>query len=109
MKYHNTKTLYHGTVYDSKKEAKRAFELDMLQRAGCISHLERQKSFELQPSFKAQGKTERPIIYVADFYYFDNSKKKWVAEDTKGFRTDVYKIKRKLFLYRFGDILFLES
>jgi len=112
MKYYNKKTTYNGIVYDSKKEAKRAYELDILQRAGQISHLERQKTFELQPSFKAQGKIERAITYIADFYYYDNQKQKWVAEDVKSPMTKtlpIYRIKRKLFLYRFGDILFLET
>lgn len=112
MKYHNIKTVYKGVKYDSKKEAERAYILDMLQRSGYISHLERQKVFELQPSFKAQGKTERAITYIADFYYFDIIKQKWVVEDVKSPITrqlPVFRIKKKLFLYKFTNILFLES
>ena len=108
-KYHNKKTVYANQTYDSKKEAKRAYELDMLQRAGLISGLERQRRFELLQSFKNRGITIRGITYIADFYYFDKVKNIWVAEDTKGFRTDAYKIKRKLFLAKYPEILFIES
>ena len=108
-KYFNRKTLYNGKIYDSKKEAKRAYELEMLQRAGIISNLEKQKKFELQPSFKVNNKTIRQITYIADFYYYDNQKQYWVVEDTKGFKTDTYKIKYKLFLYKYPDIVFIES
>ena len=109
-KFHNRKTFYKGVVYDSKKEAKRAYELEMLQRAGAICHLERQRRFELQQSFNLCGTTIRAITYIADFYYYDNQKKQWVVEDTKGFRTDVYKLKKKLFLYKYSpEVLFIES
>lgn len=106
-KYFNRKTIYNGRIYDSKKEAKRAYELEILQRAGLISNLEKQKVFELQPSFKINGKTERAITYVADFVYIKNGK--IIVEDTKGFKTDVYKIKRKMLLYKYPDIIFVES
>lgn len=111
-KYFNKKTIYKGTVYDSRKEAKRAYELEMLQRAGYISNLQKQVMFELQPSFKAQGKTERAITYLADFYYFDNQKNIWIAEDVKSPMTrtlPVYRIKKKLFLFKYKDILFIET
>jgi len=35
--------------------------------------------------------------------YFDNTKKKQVIVDVKGFKTEKYKIKRKLFLYKFRN------
>lgn len=34
--------------------------------------------------------------YVADFTYTDNKTEKLVVEDVKGYRTDVFKIKKKL-------------
>lgn len=108
-KYGNKRTVYNGKIYDSKKEARRAYELDILQRSGYICCLERQRRFELQQSFTVRGTTIRAITYIADFYYFDNQKKIWVAEDTKGYRTEVYKLKRKLFLAKYPDILFIES
>jgi hypothetical protein len=102
--------------YDSKKEHKRANELKMLQKNGYISNLEEQKVFELQPSFKIVSnippfklKNIREIKYIADFYYYDNEKKKWIAEDSKGFKTKDYIIKSKMFQYKYRDIIFIES
>ena len=102
--------------YDSKKESRRAKELKLLEKQNYISNLEEQKSFELQPSFKVlsnkppfKEETIRAIKYVADFYYYDNEKKRWVAEDVKGFKTKDYIIKSKMFRYIFKDIMFIES
>lgn len=95
---------------DSKKEFRRKRELTLLQAAGEIKNLEEQKSFVLQEGFQAQsGKKLRPITYIVDFYYFDCAKNCWVAEDVKGFKTDVYKIKAKLFQFRYPEITFLET
>lgn len=112
-KYFNKKTVYNGTIYDSRKEAKRGYELDMLQRAGHICNLERQKRIELLPSFKTRcGKTERAITYVADFFYWDKQLSSWVVEDVKSPITKtlpVYRIKKKMFMYKYPDVLFRES
>ena len=112
MKYGNKKTNLDGVFFDSKKEARRYAELKMLQRAGVISDLELQKEFELIPaqyengdgkSKKTRGKClERAVKYKADFCYYDNEKKQLVVEDTKGFKTKDYIIKRKLLLYLRG-------
>lgn len=91
-KYNAKKTYVDGIAFDSKKEAKRYQELKLLERGGVISDLDYQVKFELIP--KQEG--ERPCYYVADFVYTENGKK--VVEDVKGFRTDVYKLKRKLML-----------
>lgn len=95
-KYNNIKTVVDGIAFDSKKEAKRYQELKLLERGRVISDLDCQVKFELIP--KQEG--ERPCYYVADFVYTENGKK--VVEDVKGFRTDVYKLKRKLMLERHG-------
>ena len=97
-KYHNQKTkTIDGITHDSKKEASRWMELQMLQRAGEIYNLRRQVTFELIP--KQEG--ERPCNYIADFVYVDKKTGKTVVEDAKGVRTDVYKIKKKLMLWRY--------
>lgn len=44
---------------------------------------------------------EREVKYIADFTYRD-SEGNFIVEDAKGFRTDVYKIKKKLMLWRYG-------
>lgn len=101
-KYHNTKVIYNGIKFDSKKEMQRYKELVLLKNAGIISSLELQKKFELQPSYKKNSKTIRSISYIADFYYYDNVKRQYVVEDTKGVKTGAYKLKKKLFEYKYN-------
>ena len=86
-----------GEVFDSKKEYYRWCELKLMERAGKISDLQRQVKYELIP--KQNG--ERACTYVADFVYID-SDGNTVVEDTKGVRTDAYRIKRKLMLFVHG-------
>lgn len=101
-KYSNTKCkCASGHIHDSKKEAKRCNELTILENAGIIQDLRQQVKFVLIPAQKIGGKVvERECSYYADFVYTDNGKQ--VVEDTKGMRTDVYKLKRKLMLYVHG-------
>lgn len=89
--------------FDSQKERRRFYDLQILQRAGEITDLQRQVEFELIPSQKgADGKTlERPVKYIADFVYYDKRQGKQVVEDVKSpvTRTKDYVIKRKLMLF----------
>lgn len=85
-----------GQVFDSVKEYHRWGCLRLLERAGEIKDLKRQVKFELIP--KQEG--ERACYYIADFTYMENGK--LVVEDCKGFKTDVYKIKKKLMLMEHG-------
>lgn len=96
-----------GRVFDSISEAYRYSELAMLQRTGYISELECQPEFELQPKFRRDGKTERAIKYRADFRYRDYGGNV-IVEDVKGHRTEMFKLKRRLLLYRYPDINFRE-
>lgn len=100
-KYKNNVVVRNGEKFDSAKEARRYGELVLLQRAKVISDLQRQVKFELIPAQKVNGKmVERACTYVADFVYVENGEK--VVEDTKGFSTKDYIIKRKLMLYVHG-------
>lgn len=104
-KYHAKKTWMKGRVYDSKKEANRAFELEMLAKYGKIQNLQKQVPFVLQEWYvNKQGKKIRPITYIADFTYVEDGV--LVVEDTKGMETDVFKIKRKIFEYKYPEIEF---
>lgn len=96
-KYHNIKTSVGGIEFDSALEAKRWKQLELLQRAGVISSLERQVRFEILPKL---GK-HRAKFYVADFTYRDKEGN-LVVEDTKGVLTDVFRLKEHLMLYRYG-------
>ncbi len=108
-KYGNKKMGAHA----SKKEHYRAAQLNLMQRAGLISDLREQVSYELIPAQYGtcgkdlKGRTTRVLLerschYVADFVYTDKATGKTVVEDTKGFRTPEYIIKRKLMLHVHG-------
>lgn len=116
-KYGNRKVTVNGRVFDSKKEANRYQELLLLEKAGAIRNLRMQVKYILIPPqretngvYKAgknkgqpkPGKVlERECAYIADFVYYDSTGNV-IVEDTKGFRTAEYKIKRKLMLYIHG-------
>ena len=100
-KYKNRKLTIDGEVFDSHKEYARYRELALLERAGQISDLKRQVKYELIPSQRIGGKVvEKPCAYIADFVYTENGET--VVEDTKGYRTKDYIIKRKLMLHVHG-------
>jgi len=86
--------------YASKREAKRAEELKLLERAGEISGLREQVVYELIKSVVVQGRKRPPIRYVADFVYWLDGKQ--ITEDVKGMRTDIYRLKRHLMMAVYG-------
>ena len=100
--------------FDSKKEWRRYGELTMLERAGKITDLRTQVKYVLIPAQREPdimgprggrkpGKLiEHECSYVADFVYHDLATGETVVEDTKGFRTKDYVIKRKLMLWVHG-------
>lgn len=101
-KYNNKKIQIDMYVFDSIAESKRYKELKLLEQAGHIANLELQPKFLLQESFKKNGKTHRKIEYIADFKYtFED---KTIIEDVKGMETEVFKIKRKLFEYKYPEL-----
>lgn len=99
-KYYNKKCVYKGIEFDSKKERDHYIILEQLEKTGQIKELKLQVKFELQPKFIINGKVIRPITYIADFTYLDKDNK-LVVVDTKGFRTEVYKLKKKMFEYQY--------
>ena len=100
-KYRNNPIVIDGIRFDSTKEGHRWCELQTLQKAGVISELQRQVKFELQPAFYHNGKKIRPIQYIADFVYNDESKQQ-IVEDVKGVKTQEYKLKKKMMQYIYG-------
>lgn len=88
-KYGNKITYVGSTRFDSKREAERFKDLDILYKANVISHL------KLQPSFKIEVKGQKICTYKADFSYLDE-KGREIIEDVKGVKTPVYRIKKKL-------------
>lgn len=109
-KYYNRKVKTNdGIVHDSRKEAVRWNELKLLEGAGKIHELRRQMEFLLIPpqyeeingKRKKKRLLERGVSYRADFVYHDE-KGDIIVEDTKGFKTRDYIIKRKLMLWVYG-------
>lgn len=115
-KYYSVKTrALDGTVFDSKKEARRYDQLCLMQKAGEITELRLQVPYELIPNqyetYERYGKKgqrltdgvrllERKVEYVADFVYTITATGENVVEDTKSTatRTKDFIIKRKLML-----------
>lgn len=105
-KYRAKKTEIDGIKFDSKKEAKRYIALKELEKKGNIEKLTLQPRFLLQEGFRKNGKAYRKIEYVADFMYEQDGK--LIVEDVKGIKTDIYKLKQKLFEKRYQDLTIKE-
>ena len=89
--------------FASIKEAEYYQDLKLLYRAGEVVKFTLQPEFILQKKFKKNGKTIRAIKYIADFWveYKDGTKE---VIDTKGFKTDIFRIKQKIFEYRYPKL-----
>jgi len=83
-------------------------ELILLKKAGEIKDLELQPIFILQDGFVYNGKKYREIKYIADFAYAEINSNKWIVEEVKGWVTKEYAIKKKLLLYKYPRINFVE-
>jgi len=111
-KYGAKKTVYNGRTYDSKKEAEYSETLDRLKKA--VNPADRVVDIEYQPAFTLQeaftdknGNKHRALTYKADFRVTYGDGRVEIV-DVKGMKTEVYKIKKKLLLYKFPDIDFKE-
>ena len=94
-KYHNKKTLYNGTTYDSKREADYRRDLDLLLNAGEVTEIEEQKRYELIVN------DSKICTYVLDFKVtYADGHVEYI--DVKGVKTGVYKLKKKLMLAVLG-------
>ena len=101
-KYGNKKITVDGMTFDSKREYSRYCELKLLEKAGELKNLQTQVKYILIPAQKHNGKVvEGECSYIADFVY-QNKAGELIVEDTKGFKTKEYRIKRKLMLHIYG-------
>lgn len=103
-KYGNKKVEVDGITFDSKIEARYYQYLKQLKKQGIVKDFELQPKFILLERFKKNGKTFRSIEYIADFKVeYPNGYVEVV--DIKGMETKDFKIKRKLFEYRYPATL----
>jgi hypothetical protein len=98
-----------GYLFASAMELRRYFELKLMRQAGLIRNLELQPKYVLQEAYAhpVYG-PQRALTYKADFRYVDIASGDTITEDAKGHRTEVYKIKRKLFLAKYPTVNFRE-
>ena len=75
-----------------------------MQQKGLIKDLCCQPVYELIPEYKKGKRKCRKCCYIADFSYFDNQLGKTIVEDVKGVKTDVYKLKKKLFEFKYKEL-----
>ena len=99
-KYRAVPTVIDGVRFASKKEARRFAELKLLEKAGEITGLLLQPRYDLYVVGNGAGNEPAGYqaqigCYVADFTYFDRRSQRVVVEDTKGFKTRLYRWKKK--------------
>lgn len=115
-KYKNKRVECDGRVFDSLKEYNRYCQLKALLKCGAISDLKLQVPFELIPAIyedvvvqlKTKTKIEkrcvqRAVKYIADFVYMKDGR--MIVEDTKGFRTKEYELKKKMMRALLGTVI----
>src|SRR3989304_3099495 len=81
-----------GVMHQSQLESRRCDELHLMEAGGLIRDLEAHP----QPRYKLDVNEVHICDYLADFRYFDVDRGEEVVEDTKGFMTDVARMKLKL-------------
>jgi hypothetical protein len=98
-KYKSVKTKYNGITFHSKKEANYAKLLDMLKKASDPKS--RVVSYEIQVPYEIYINDQKICRYLADFKvkYADG---RIEVVDVKGFRTSLYKLKKKLVEAQYG-------
>ena len=106
-KYNAVKETTGGIRFDSSREAKRYCKLKIQEHCGFISDLKTQVEYILLDAFEYKGEKIRKLSYFADFEYKKDGV--IITEDSKGFKTQVYKLKRKMLLSRYPDINFIET
>jgi hypothetical protein len=103
-KYHAKPIVVGGVKWDSTGEYNRWQELKLLEGAGEIDCLSRQKVFVVQDKFRDNtGKTQRAIKMRMDFVYRETDTGRWIAEDYKGFTTAHWKDKAKMFRMKYTN------
>jgi hypothetical protein len=92
-KYGAKPTTVDGIRFASMKEAARYRELRLLEKAGETNLITLQEKFPLLAVNPVTGEATKIGEYRADFSYV--SKGEWIIEDVKGFKTPLYRWKKK--------------
>lgn len=103
-KYHSKIVQYLGKTFHSMAERDYFMYLKSEEKQGRVKDIKLQPSFVLQETFKKNGKTFRAITYRADFSYITTCDNKLHVVDRKGYETEVFKIKLKLFEYKYPEL-----
>lgn len=105
-KYNAKKVEIDGIKFDSKAEGEYYLHLKQQVTERQILGFERQKRMLLQEGFSVEGVKGkiRPIFYVVDFIITENDGTLTYV-DVKGMETDVFKLKKKLFMKRYNTAL----
>ena len=91
-KYGAKKTLVGDIKFDSKKEAGRWMELQLMERAGEIQDLRRQVKVELIGQYRPLfTRTGRKMKLTVDFSYIEDGE--LIYEESKGFPTRDYEVR----------------
>jgi hypothetical protein len=93
-KYGNKKKAVNGITFHSKKEADRYLDLLLLEKCGKIECL------MLQLAFPIIINDIKVFTYKCDFRYVENGE--IIIEDVKGFKTAIYKLKKKCVEAQYG-------
>ena len=98
-KYQARATTVDGIKFPSRKEANRYAELKLLERADKV------RDVRCQVRMPIEVNGIHCADYICDFVYWDTDKKCRIWEDVKGYRTDVYRLKKKLVEALFGIVI----
>ena len=104
-KFHNKKTIVDGILFDSQMESHYYLYLKELKEQGVVVDFKLQPVFILQEGFNKDGKKIQPIKYIADFEVTYNDGHVEII-DVKGKITEAFRIKRKIFLYKYRNVDF---
>lgn len=89
-KYRNVPVTVDGLRFDSKREAAYYGELKIREKAGEVSAL------ALQPSFELLNDGGKKTRYVADFAFWDHVADRFRIVDVKGFETRIFQMKKRM-------------
>jgi hypothetical protein len=103
-KYGNILVRKNGYTFDSQAECAMYCDLLLLEKAKKVRNVIVHPRFTLLEAYDTlSGKPVKKLEYEADFEFYDIERKRRRVIDCKGYRTDVFEIKEKLFNYFFGE------